>query len=281
MMRPFRFTRVESVTDLAANWPSAGSSYIAGGTTLLDLMKLDVMRPQQLVDIMALSRSPGFGEIEIGEHGARLGSLVHMSEAAGHPQLRQAFPVIVAALELAASQQLRNMATLGGNVLPRTRCAYFRDTSWKSCNKRDPGSGCAAMHGFNRMHAVLGDGSDCIALYAGDFAQALTALDARIEIIGVHGPRLVAFSELHTPPGETPRIETRLAEGELIRAFHLPSEPWMRRSTYVKIRDRESYEFALASAAVALNLQGDMVREARIALGGVATVPWRARLAED
>jgi xanthine dehydrogenase YagS FAD-binding subunit len=279
-MRPFHYKRIDSVDDLATDWLPAATSYVAGGTTLLDLMKLDVMRPQHLVDINALSQSPGFGEISIGEHDARLGSLVRMSEAADHRELRHSYPVVVQTLVSAASQQLRNMASLGGNVLQRTRCPYFRDTSWRSCNKRHPGSGCAAMQGFNRMHAVLGGSSACIATYPGDFGQALLALDARVEIIGPRGTRLIAFSELHTLPGDKPHVETTLVEGELIRAFHLPFEPWMRRSTYVKIRDRESYEFALASAAVALHLEGDIVKEARIALGGVATVPWRAQTAE-
>jgi xanthine dehydrogenase YagS FAD-binding subunit len=255
-------------------------SYIAGGTTLLDLMKLDVMRPQHVVDINPLSRSPGFGGITVNQQGARLGALARMGEAADHAELRKTHPVIVQSLELAASQQLRNMASLGGNVLQRTRCPYFRDTSWKACNKRHPGSGCAAMQGFNRMHAVLGDSSTCIATYPGDFAQALLALDARVEVVGARGPGMLAFADLHTRPSATPHIETVLGEGDLIRAFHVASGPWTRRSTYVKIRDRESYEFALASAAVALHLEGDVVKEARIALGGVATVPWRAREAE-
>ena len=279
-MRPFNYRQLENAEAFLADTRPEAASYSAGGTTLLDLMKLDVMRPQHLVDINPLIRAPGFGDIIVDERGARLGALVRMGDAADHAELRKNYPVIVQALEVAASQQLRNMATLGGNVLQRTRCPYFRDTSWKACNKRDPGSGCAAMQGFNRMHAILGGSSDCIATYPGDFAQALLALDARVEVLGANGTSLIAFAELHTQPGETPHVETTLSAGEIIRAFHLPATEWMRRSTYVKIRDRESYEFALASAAVALSLEGDVVEDARIALGGVATVPWRAREAE-
>jgi len=279
-MRPFNYRQLENAEAFVADMPPTTVSYLAGGTTLLDLMKLDVMRPQQVVDINPLSRSPGFGGIVLDERGARLGALVRMGEAADHTELRKTYPVIVQSLELAASQQLRNMATLGGNVLQRTRCPYFRDTSWNACNKRHPGSGCAAMQGFNRMHAVLGDSSACIATYPGDFAQALLALDARVEVVGARGPGLVAFADLHRRPGETPHVETILGDGDLIRAFHVASGPWTRRSAYVKIRDRESYEFALASAAVALHLEGDIVKDVRIALGGVATVPWRAREAE-
>jgi xanthine dehydrogenase YagS FAD-binding subunit len=188
--------------------------------------------------------------------------------------------MIAQALQLAASAQIRNMASLGGNVLQRTRCNYFRDTSYANCNKRNPGSGCAAMEGINRMHAVLGTSEQCIATYPGDFAQALIALDAQVELNGRRGNREIAFASLHRPPGETPEVETTLTPGELITAFRVPTTPFARRSLYLKIRDRESYEFALASAAVALDIDGGTVRQARIALGGVATVPWRALKAE-
>src|SRR5205085_1179818 len=173
-------------------------------------------------------------------------------------------------LALAASQQLRNMATLGGNVLQRTRCSYFRDTSYAECNKRNPGSGCAALDGVNRMHAVLGASSACIATYPGDFAQALIALDAGIEVNGPTGTRRFPFASLHKPPSDSPNVETTLAPGEIITAFTIPARGWTRRSLYLKIRDRESYEFALASAAIVLDLDGDIVRDVRIALGGVA-----------
>jgi xanthine dehydrogenase YagS FAD-binding subunit len=219
--------------------------------------------------------------VEADRNGLRLGALVRMAEAQEHPVIRRDYPVIAQSLQLAASQQVRNMASLGGNVLQRTRCPYFRDIGYEACNKRNPGSGCAAREGFNRMHAILGTSASCIATYPGDFAQALIALDASVELEGPRGARRIAFASLHRPPGDQPDIETTLAPGELIRAFFVPARAWTRRSLYLKIRDRQSYEFALASAAVALDLADGRVREARIALGGVATVPWRAREAED
>lgn len=256
-----------------------GARFLAGGTTLLDLMKLDVMRPQILVDINVFTEMR-HASIEVNAEDIRLGALVRMADAAEHPVIRRDYPVIAESLELAASPQLRNMASLAGNLLQRTRCGYFRDTSWAACNKRDPGSGCAALDGFNRMHAILGVSDACIATYAGDFAQALIALDANLELIGLDGPRNIPFASLHRPPGDRPDIETTLASGELITAIVVPAAAWTRRSLYLKVRDRESYAFALASAAVALDMRGDIVREARIALGGVATVPWRSREAE-
>jgi xanthine dehydrogenase YagS FAD-binding subunit len=287
-MLPFSYRRAESadaaVKMAAAELPdgaavAAPTQYLAGGTTLIDLMKLQVMRPDTLVDINPLSREQ-FGKIEAGPDGLRLGALAHMAEAAEHPAVLRDYPVIAQSLMLAASQQIRNMATLGGNVLQRTRCSYFRDVSWAACNKRTPGSGCAALEGVNRAHAVLGTSDACIATYPGDFAQALVALDALVETAGPDGRRTVRFAALHRQPGEHPDTETTLAPGELITGFVVPAGAWTRRSLYLKIRDRESYEFALASAAVALDLADGVVREARIALGGVATVPWRAREAE-
>jgi xanthine dehydrogenase YagS FAD-binding subunit len=274
-MRPFTYQRASDAADAV----KAGGQYLAGGTTLLDLMKLDVMRPELVVDISDLSRD--FGGIQYGPQGLRLGALVHMAEAARQPDVVKNYPVIAQSLQLAASAQLRNMATLGGNVLQRTRCTYFRDTSWSHCNKRAPGSGCAALEGVNRKHAVLGTSQNCIATYAGDFGQALIALDANVEIAGPAGARRIAFGDLHVAPGDNPAIETALRPGELITAFTVPAMPFARRSLYVKIRDRQSYEFALASAAVVLDLDGDTVRQACIALGGVATKPWRAREAEE
>ena len=273
-MRPFTFHRAGD----AAEAVKAGGAYLAGGTTLLDLMKLDVMRPDKIVDINDLSQA--FGAIQDGPQGLRLGALAHMAEAARHPDILRNYPVIAQSLALAASAQIRNMATLGGNVLQRTRCTYFRDTSWERCNKRAPGSGCAALEGVNRKHAVLGTSPNCIASYAGDFAQSLIALDASVETAGPSGARRIAFADLHVAPGDNSAIETTLRPDELITAFTVPALAFARRSLYLKIRDRQSYEFALASAAVALDLDGDTVREARIALGGVATKPWRAREAE-
>jgi xanthine dehydrogenase YagS FAD-binding subunit len=273
-MRPFAYRRAADAADAVRQ----GGTFLAGGTTLLDLMKLDVMQPDQVTDISDLSRE--FGAIEIGRDGLRLGALAHMADVGEHPEVIRNYPVISQSLLLAASPQIRNMASLGGNVLQRTRCPYFRDTSWGACNKRNPGSGCAAMEGVNRKLAVLGTSNACIANYPGDFAQALIALDAMVDIAGPSGVRRLAFADLHVEPGQNPSVEHTLRPGELITAFAVPALPFARRSLYLKIRDRQSYEFALASAAVALDLDGETVREARIALGGVATKPWRAREAE-
>jgi len=259
--------------------PPLRTSYLAGGTTLVDLMRLGVMQPDLVVDINPLSGTSD-GRIVIDRRGLRLGALVHMSEAADHPDIQAEYPIIAQSLKLAANAQLRNMATLGGNVLQRTRCTYFRDISYKECNKRAPGSGCAAISGVNRMHAVLGTSDHCIATYPGDFAQALIALDASVELTGPNGTRTIPFASLHRKPEDRPDQEIRLRPGELIVAFRVPATPWARRSLFLKIRDRESFEFALAAAAVALDQQEGIVRTARIALGGVATVPWRAVEAE-
>jgi xanthine dehydrogenase YagS FAD-binding subunit len=249
--------------------------FIAGGTNMVDYMALDVLRPTTLIDLNRLPASP-YRRIEVLPQGLRFGALVRMSQAEDHPLVRSRYPVIHDALRLAASRQIRNMASLGGNILQRTRCEYFRETSWP-CNRRNPGSGCAALAGCNRQHAILGTSEQCIAAYAGDLAQALIALEATVETIGHEsGPRVLPFSRLHRPPGDTPQLETVLEPGELITAIAVPAGPWTARSRYLKIRDRQSYQFALASAAVALDLDGQRVREARIALGGVATIPWRA-----
>ena len=288
-MRPFRFrlasdrAQALAAADVpgersAASHIGAPAQYLAGGTTLVDLMKLDVMRPEVLVDINALARQ--HGAIELAPDGLRLGALARMADVADHPQVRRDYPVIAQSLELAASPQLRNMASLGGNVLQRTRCNYFRDVSYEACNKRNPGSGCAAMDGVNRRLAVLGVSDACIANYPGDFAVALAALGASVDVEGRAGRRVLAFEDLHRLPGAAPHVETNLAPGELITGFSVPAGPWTRRSLYLKVRDRESYEFALASAAVALDLDGGTVRDARVGLGGVAAKPWRSAEAE-
>jgi xanthine dehydrogenase YagS FAD-binding subunit len=191
------------------------------------------------------------------------------------------YPAIAQSLQLAASAQLRNMATLGGNVLQKTRCTYYRDSTWEACNKRNPGSGCAAIKGFNRNHAVLGVDETCISQYPGDFAVALIALDAQLELSGPQGPRRMAFAALHAPPSGQPHIETTLQSGEIITAFVVPPGPWNGRSLYLKVRDRASYEFAISSAAVALELEGERVRNVRIGLGGMAYRPWRSEQAEQ
>jgi xanthine dehydrogenase YagS FAD-binding subunit len=288
-MRPFRFetagTTEDALRQASALLPDDEAAprfnYLAGGTNLIDLMKLDVMRPEQLIGIEPLRAE--HGRIEQMEDGLWLGAMVRMAEAADDARVRDDYPVIADSLWQAASAQLRNMASLGGNVLQRTRCNYFRDTSYGECNKRKPGSGCAALGGVNRRHAVLGVSERCIATYPGDFGVALAALEAEVALMGVDGrARVIPFEDLHRPYGDTPHIETNLAPGELITGFTIPAGPWTRRSRYVKVRDRESYDFALASAAVALDLDGDgTARTVRIGLGGVATKPWRSREAEE
>ena len=263
-------------SDLRGN---GAAVFLAGGTTLVDLMKLDVMRPVTLVDINPLHDQ--IGRIEVSAQGLRLGALARMSDVAADARILADYPVIAQSLQLAASAQLRNMATIGGNVLQRTRCSYFRDPSYRQCNKREPGSGCAAIGGVNRIHAVLGTTDKCIASYPGDFAQAAIALDARVETLGPAGPRVIPFSSLHLPRADTPDIETTLQPGELITAIVIPAGPHTRRSAYVKVRDRQSYAFALASAAVALDIGAyGIVRDARIGLGGIHYAPYRATAAE-
>jgi len=287
-MRPFRFERAGSVSDVAqliaetrtAQRPpvTAATQFIAGGTNLVDTMKLDVARPEVVVDLNGLGEAD-LHRIEATDTGIRFGALVRMAEAEQHEAVRSRYPVIAESLALAASPQIRNMASLAGNLLQRTRCEYFRETTWP-CNKRDPGTGCSAIGGHDRQHAVLGTSPHCIATYPGDFAQALIALDAMVEIEGGQGLRKIPVAELHRLPGDTPHIETLLNAGDLITAISVPAGPWTARSHFLKVRDRTSYAFALASVAVALQLEGETVHEARIALGGVATVPWRATEAE-
>jgi len=281
-MQPFSFDRAASAEAARRAAARQGSAYLAGGTTLVDLMKLDVERPEHLVEIKRIEDSDGaMRRIEVGRERVHLGALVTMSEAIEHEALSRAYPVIGQSLMLAASAQLRNMATLGGNVLQRTRCPYFRDISFPSCNKRAPGAGCGAIDGVNRQHAGLGGSAQCVATYPGDFAQALIALDARVSLAGPDGPREIAFAALHRKPGSTPEVETVLRPHELITGYTIAAMPWARRSRYVKVRDRASYAFALASAAVALDMADGKVSNARIALGGVATVPWRSQAAEE
>jgi len=286
-MRPFVYEAPGSIADAIAATGSvergtpptrSGTQFIAGGTNLVDYMKLGVAQPVHLIDLNRLS-DPELHRITVDEDGVRFGALVRMGEAEEHRAVKRDYPLIAEALRYAASGQIRNMASLAGNILQRTRCEYFREISWP-CNKREPGSGCAAMGGFNRQHAVLGASDACIATYHGDFAQALVALDAAVETESGSGRKKIPIAELHRRPGSTPHVETVLAPDEVITAITVPAGPW-RRSRYLKIRDRDSYAFALASAAVALDMDGDMVRAARVALGGVATVPWRAHEAED
>lgn len=280
-MHRFNYVRpaspAEAVRAMVAG--GAGTRFLAGGTTLYDLMKLNVETPGTVVDINAL---PDLAHFDTS--GARemvFGALARMSDVADDATLVRDYPALSESLWRAASQQLRNMASLGGNLLQRTRCAYFRDGEPFSCNKRKAGSGCAARDGMNRGHALLGGSNACIAVYPGDFAIALTAFDARVDVLGPGGERTISLEQLHREPGSTPHIETVLEPDELIVRIRVPVTALGRASTYHKIRDRESYAFALASAAVALQMNGDVVQEARIAIGGVATRPWRARSAEQ
>lgn len=288
-MRPFRYERASSLSEIAGLHgsgpsdreppPRASTQFVAGGTNLVDYMKLDVSRPGTVVDLNGLGDA-ALRRIDVTDAGLRLGALVRMSEAEEHEAVRRHYPVIAESLSLAASPQVRNMASLAGNILQRTRCEYFRETTWR-CNKREPGSGCSAIGGFDRQHAVLGTSEHCIATYPGDLAQALIALDAMVEIEGSHGLRKIRFAELHRLPGDTPHVETVLRSSDLITAITVPAGPWTDRSHFLKVRDRTSYAFALASVAVAIEMTGETVHEARVALGGLATVPWRARAAEE
>nr|WP_197972347.1 MULTISPECIES: xanthine dehydrogenase family protein subunit M [Streptomyces] len=254
-----------------------GTSYLAGGTTQLDLMKDGVLHPQRLVDITGLP----LGGITHTESAVHVGALTTMEELAADPLVAERLPFVREALLLGASTQLRNMATIGGNLLQRARCRYFRDPTVPACNKRSPGSGCAAITGVHRMHAILGTSDHCIALHASDVAVPLTALDAVVHLQGVNGPRAVPLTRFYLPPGDTPHIENVLQHGELITAVEIPLLPRQARSHYIKVRDRVSYEFALVSAGVALVQEDGVIREARVGLGGVGTVPWRAWDAED
>ncbi|MCZ2497384.1 xanthine dehydrogenase family protein subunit M [Xylophilus sp. Kf1] len=278
-MRPFTLNQSTDAAGAVRAAGSGKSAFLAGGTTLIDLMKLDVMRPEMLVDINPLQAR--MANIEATPQGLRLGALARMADVADHLAVRRDYPVVAESLQLAASGQLRNMASMGGNLLQRTRCSYFRDTSYEACNKRIPGSGCSALGGVNRIHAVLGTTDQCISAYPGDFAQAMVALEGHVETLGPAGARAIPMSQLHIQRADTPHIENTLLPGELITALVIPAGPFTRRSTYVKVRDRQSYAFAIASAAVALDLAADgTVREARIGLGAIHYAPYRATAAE-
>ncbi|MFD4675973.1 FAD binding domain-containing protein [Lentzea sp. NPDC058450] len=273
-MREFTYAAASTVEE--ALGAPGGTAFLAGGTTLVDLMKLDVLRPTSVLDI---NRLP-LREITWGDTGVTVGALARMSELADHPLVRREFPFVVEALLASASQQIRNMASIGGNLLQRTRCGYFRDVA-SACNRRSPGSGCAAINGSNRMHAVLGTSDDCVATHPSDLAVALVASDATVHLAGEEGSRAVPIQDFYRLPRSTPHVENALRPGDLITSVHLPWPPGGARSAYVKIRDRASYEFALASAAVRLVVVDGTIADARIAVGGVATVPWRLRTVED
>ena len=273
-MQPFEYV---SSTDLqsALDAIRGGARPVAGGTNLLDLMKLHVETPRRLVDVNALP----LAKVEDTPTGLRIGALVRNSDLAYDERIRRDYPALSQALLAGASPQLRNMATVGGNLMQRTRCAYFRDVT-QPCNKRRPGSGCSARGGYTRMHAVLGTSSACFATNPSDMSVALAALDATVVLQGQTGERRVPIADFHRIPSTHPDQDTVLRPGELIVAVELPRRPFSGRSTYLKVRDRASYAFALVSAAVALDLDGETVRDARVALGGVGTKPWRSREAE-
>jgi xanthine dehydrogenase YagS FAD-binding subunit len=281
-MRPFEYVAATTVDDATrAASAEAEARYVAGGTTLLDLMKLEVEVPHRLIDINGLSaREPALSQIvTLPDGGVRIGALVRNSDLAWSPLIQERYPVLSQAVLAGASGQIRNMATTGGNLLQRTRCYYFRDTAMP-CNKREPGSGCSAIQGRNRIHAILGTSEQCIATSPGDMPVAMTALDAVVRIRGASGERAVALAHFYVTPGTHPERETVLRRGELITAVDLPPLAFASHSHYRKVRDRASFAFALASAAVALDVHGGRIHGARVALGGVATKPWRAHLAE-
>ncbi len=277
-MNQFDYVRSENISDaLAALAGKPHSSFLAGGTTIVDLMKLGVERPDALVDINPLPLS---GIETLPDGGVRIGALARNSDLARHNVIRREFPMLSQALLSGASPQLRNMATVGGNIMQRTRCYYFRDLTFE-CNKRDPGSGCAAMDGYNRIHAILGTSESCIATNASDMNVALVALDSMVHVDGPRGKRSVQFEDFHLLPGETPERETVLEPGELITSVEIPASAAARNSLYVKVRDRASYEFALVSVALGLEMAGDKIGSARVAFGGVGTKPWRAHAVEE
>jgi xanthine dehydrogenase YagS FAD-binding subunit len=276
-MHPFRYARVGDVASavaLASSEPNA--AFVAGGTELLNWIKDGLVGHTLLIDVNGLP----LGLADVGTDGARIGALARMSDVAELPALRAGFPALSEALLAGASPQVRNMASIGGNLMQRTRCWYFRDPAF-ACNKRAPGSGCPAIDGENRWHAILGGSDACIAVHPSDLAVALLALDAAVLTEGPRGTRSVPIDDFYLLPGRTPERETVLEPGELIVGVEVPATRFAARSHYLKVRDRASFEFALVSAAVALDLDSGVVREARVALGGVAPRPWRAREAED
>lgn len=275
-MNPFQYQRARDAAG-AVSAVSPHSKFLAGGTNLIDLMKNRVENPNELIDInrlplSAIESRPG--------GGLRLGALARNADTANHPLVRQQYPLLSQAILSGTSPQLRNLATNGGNLLQRTRCPYFMDTGFSQCNKREPGSGCGALDGCNRMHAILGASEHCIAVHPSDMCVALAALDATVRVEGRNGERLIPLADFHRLPGDTPEIDTNLNPDELILSIDLPPSPFAAHSNYVKVRDRASYDFALVSVAAALEMDGGAIRSARIVLGGVASKPWRAEGAE-
>jgi xanthine dehydrogenase YagS FAD-binding subunit len=273
----FQYSRASDVGDAVRQMAADPTAkFIAGGTNLIDLMKEDVERPSRLIDI---SRLPLKTIEETSDGGLRIGALVPNSDLAYHPLVEQRYPMLASAILAGASSQLRNMASTGGNLLQRTRCYYFYDIA-TPCNKREPGSGCSAINGFNRIHAILGASEACIATNPSDMCVALAALEAKVQVAGPAGERTIAFSDFHRLPEDTPQRDTNLRRDEIVTAVELPAQGFSSHHTYLKIRDRLSYAFALVSIAAGLELEGATIKEARLALGGVAHKPWRDRAAE-
>jgi xanthine dehydrogenase YagS FAD-binding subunit len=268
----FSYARAADVAGALRLVNHPGAQFIAGGTNLLDLMKGGIALPERLVDITRLA---GLGQIhEIAGGAIRVGALAANSDTAQHPLIRQRLPLLSQALLSGASAQLRNMATVGGNILQRTRCDYFYDTAFDQCNKRRPGSGCAALQGFNRYHAILGTSDSCIATHPSDMSVALAALDGVLQLRNSRGARQVPLVDFLRLPGDTPQIDSQLAPGEIITAVDIPANRWQDHSAYLKVRDRASYAFALVSVAAALDIRDGVVQDARVVLGGVAHKPW-------
>ncbi|UXH76582.1 FAD binding domain-containing protein [Roseateles amylovorans] len=275
-MKPFTYLRVGDTADAVRWGREPGTRYLGGGTNLVDLLRETLEQPDRLVDVTALST-----EIEPRDDGSLLiGAAVRNTALAAHPAVRDRFPMLSRAIMAGASAQVRNMATVGGNLMQRTRCAYFYDDEGARCNKRSPGQGCDAIEGFNRMHAILGASSDCVATHPSDMCVALAALGAVVHLNHADGDRSLPLTDLHRLPEDRPDLDTVLRPGELITAIELPPLPFGRRATYRKVRDRASYAFALVSVAAALELDGDTVKEVRLAFGGVAHKPWRGFKAE-
>jgi xanthine dehydrogenase YagS FAD-binding subunit len=273
----FHYARATDVADAVRQIAAdPGAKFIAGGTNLIDLMKYEVERPLRLIDI---TRLPLRSVEETAGGGLRIGALVPNSDLAYHPLIEKRYPLLASAILAGASQQLRNMASTGGNLLQRTRCFYFYDTA-TPCNKRQPGSGCSAINGINRINAILGTSETCIATHPSDMCVALAALEATVHVMGPSGERAIAFADFHRLPGDTPQLDNNLQPDEIVTAIELPAQGFAKNYSYLKIRDRLSYAFALVSVAAALDLDGGRIKEARLALGGVAHKPWRKSEAE-
>lgn len=275
-MNPFTYSRPTSVNE-AVNLSGAATRFIAGGTNLLDLMKENVARPEHLIDI---TRLPLNDVSETADGGLLIGALVSNADLAWHPLIEQRYPLLSQAVLAGASPQLRNMASTGGNLLQRTRCYYFYDST-VPCNKREPGSGCPARDGLNRIHAILGASDECVATHPSDMCVALAALEAVVHVQGRAGQRTIEFADFHRLPGDAPQRDNQLADDELITAIELPAPSFAGQGKYLKIRDRASYAFALISVAASLELDGDVIRNVRLALGGVAHKPWRDKVVEQ